>query len=121
MYADHASTSYPTLFPPQGLAWGNPASGHCLGREARRAVDDARRRMALALGLPAASAPNILVTSGGTESDNLVLQQPRWRFIVTMATAAGRFSVKTPGAPRSTTPSIWRRSTWRPSAWTSSI
>jgi cysteine desulfurase len=51
--------------------WGNPSSPHARGRAARRAVDDARDRLAAVLGC----APRELTfTSGGTESDNLVLR-----------------------------------------------
>jgi cysteine desulfurase len=46
--------------------YGNPSSSHTLGRDAVRAVDEARERMADLLGC----APIELVfTSGGTESD----------------------------------------------------
>lgn len=32
VYADHASTSYPTLFFPAIDSWGNPSNHHSLGR-----------------------------------------------------------------------------------------
>lgn len=50
---------------------GNPSSSHCLGRSARKMVEDAREAVAMLLG---ATNPNeIIFTSGGTEADNLAL------------------------------------------------
>jgi cysteine desulfurase len=47
--------------------YGNPSGGHRLARDAVRAVDEARERVAAALGC----APGeVVFTSGGTESDN---------------------------------------------------
>jgi len=46
--------------------YGNPSSAHALGRDAMRAVDEAREQLADLLGCP----PSELVfTSGGTEAD----------------------------------------------------
>ncbi len=50
--------------------FGNPSSLHAAGRAARKAVEDARERIAAALG---ADPKEILFTSGATESDNLAL------------------------------------------------
>lgn len=50
--------------------FGNPSSLHSAGRAARRSVEDARERIAAALG---ADPKEILFTSGATESDNLAL------------------------------------------------
>lgn len=47
--------------------FGNPSGLYALGREAQRAVDDARKRVAACLG---ARPAEILFTSGGTESIN---------------------------------------------------
>jgi len=47
--------------------WGNPSSGHRLGREARLAVERAREQVAACLG---AAPGEIVFTSGGSESDN---------------------------------------------------
>ena len=85
MYADHAATSHPVLFIPAAAAWANPSASHRLGLEARRALEAAQGRILQALGLSAEDGA-VVITSGGTESNNLVLQQPRWRFIITMAT-----------------------------------
>ncbi len=51
--------------------FGNPSSGHRLGREARAAVESARERVAACLG---AEPGEIVFTSGGSESDNWALR-----------------------------------------------
>jgi selenium donor protein len=58
--------------------WGNPSSGHRIGREARLAVERAREQVAACLG---AGPGEIVFTSGGSESDNwaihgVVAQRP---------------------------------------------
>lgn len=50
--------------------FGNPTAVHRSGREARRAVDDARDVIAAALG---AEPGEVVYTSGGTEADNLAI------------------------------------------------
>lgn len=50
--------------------WGNPSSTHREGREAKAVVEDARERIAAAIG---AEPTEILFTSGGTEADNLAV------------------------------------------------
>ncbi|HDP97103.1 MAG TPA: cysteine desulfurase NifS [Euryarchaeota archaeon] len=57
------------LFMREG--YGNPSSLHSFGREANRAVQEARQRVA---GLIGAQPDEIIFTSGGTESDNLALK-----------------------------------------------
>jgi cysteine desulfurase len=49
---------------------GNASSSHVHGRDAGEAVDTARRRVA---GLIGAETPEVVFTSGGTESDNLAI------------------------------------------------
>jgi cysteine desulfurase len=51
-------------------AWGNPASVHGPGRRARARVEDAREAVAALVGL---DARDVLLTSGGTEANNLAL------------------------------------------------
>jgi cysteine desulfurase len=50
--------------------FGNPASTHAYGREARALVEDARARVAATIG---ARAGDIVFTSGATEADNLAI------------------------------------------------
>lgn len=51
--------------------FGNPSSGHALGRRARSAVDEARAQVAALIG---AQADEVTFTSGGTESNNLAIR-----------------------------------------------
>jgi cysteine desulfurase len=57
----------------QGYA--NPASQHQFGQAARRALEEARERIGTILGaeLGTSHADRVLLTSGGTESNNLAL------------------------------------------------
>lgn len=55
--------------------WGNPSSLHAAGRAARAAVEDARERIAAALG---AHPPEVIFTSGATEANNLALKGWSW-------------------------------------------
>ncbi|PRY51638.1 cysteine desulfurase [Geodermatophilus tzadiensis] len=79
-YLDHAATT-PVL--PEVLAAvteqmgrvGNASSLHAGGRAARRAAEQARERLAEALG---ARPSEVLFTGGGTESDNLALKGLYW-------------------------------------------
>ncbi len=54
---------------------GNPSSLHRTGREARRAVEESREKIARALG---ARPSEVVFTSGGTESDNLAVKGTFW-------------------------------------------
>ena len=77
IYMDNAAT---TAICPEALSamlpcfaqnYGNPSSIHATGREARKALEDARRRVAACLG----AKPNeIYFTSGGSESDNWAIK-----------------------------------------------
>jgi cysteine desulfurase len=81
VYLDHAATT-PML--PDVLAAmtpyfmtepGNPSSLHASGRRARRAVEEAREAIALALG---ARPSEVVFTGGGTEADNLAVKGVYW-------------------------------------------
>ena len=50
--------------------WGNPSSGHSVGKMARELLEGARERAAKALSV---KTDNIYFTSGGTESDHIPL------------------------------------------------
>lgn len=74
-YLDHAASS-PAL--PEAVAAmaavldaaGNPSSLHTAGRDARRRLEEARESLATDLG---AHPTEIVLTSGGTEANNLAL------------------------------------------------
>jgi cysteine desulfurase len=77
IYLDHAAT---TPMRPEILdvmrtyfleRFGNPSSLHTYGLEARKAIEDAREQIAHSIG---ATPPEIVFTSGGTESDNMALR-----------------------------------------------
>lgn len=50
--------------------YGNASSAHSMGEKARKAIDDARKKIAKELN---ARAEEIIFTSGATESDNIAL------------------------------------------------
>jgi cysteine desulfurase len=52
-------------------AWGNPSSVHAVGRAARAAVEDAREAVAR---LARSDPRDVVLTSGGTEANNLALR-----------------------------------------------
>lgn len=76
VYLDHAASA--PVREEALAAWaraaslvGNPSSVHADGRAARRVVEDARERIAAAVG---ARADEVVLTSGGTESVNLAVK-----------------------------------------------
>ena len=73
-YLDWAATAIPDVAAGSsewnGTIYGNPSSSHTEGRLAREALESARKRCALVLGVP---AERLYFTSGGTESNALVL------------------------------------------------
>src|SRR5204863_55150 len=77
VYLDNAATTpvrpevLEAMLPYLGPeAFGNPSSPHRFGRAARAGVDEAKRRIAEALG---AEPSQVIFTSGGTEADNLAV------------------------------------------------
>ena len=58
----------------QDDAWANPSSVHAAGRAARHAIDQAKARLARALGC---RASELVLTSGGTEANALALHAGR--------------------------------------------
>ncbi|MGW2547677.1 cysteine desulfurase family protein, partial [Kitasatospora sp. NPDC001574] len=79
-YLDHAATT-PML--PEAIAAmtahlgvvGNASSLHAAGRRARRVVEESRESLADSLG---ARPSEIVLTAGGTESDNLAVKGLYW-------------------------------------------
>ncbi|WP_274033557.1 cysteine desulfurase family protein [Streptomyces sp. MMBL 11-1] len=79
-YLDHAATT-PMLpeaieaMTAQLSATGNASSLHTAGRRARRTVEESREALADALG---ARPSEVVLTSGGTEADNLAVKGLYW-------------------------------------------
>jgi len=77
VYADNAATTklsetaLDAMLPWLGEGYGNPSSVYRKGREARRALDQARDQMAAALG---AKPEEIIFTGSGTEADNWAIR-----------------------------------------------
>ena len=94
IYLDYAATTpldpevVAAMTPYWGERFGNPASMHWHGREAKAALDSGRDAVAAAIG---AQSAEIIFTSGGTEADNLAILgvaaalQERGRHMVTTA------------------------------------
>ncbi|MFD1294281.1 cysteine desulfurase family protein [Lutibacter holmesii] len=77
IYLDNAATTpilpevMDTITKAMMTNYGNPSSTHQFGRKAKSAVETARKNIAKCLN---ASANEIIFTAGGSEADNLVLQ-----------------------------------------------
>jgi cysteine desulfurase len=79
-YLDHAATT--PMLPEAAEAMmaafrtvGNASSLHAAGRRARRTVEESRERLAAATG---ARPSEVILTGGGTESDNLAVKGIFW-------------------------------------------
>ena len=77
IYFDHAATTpvkqevLAAMLPYFSERFGNPSSIYSLGRENRKAIEDAREKVAKALN---ALPKEIFFTSGGSESDNWAIK-----------------------------------------------
>lgn len=76
IYLDHAATTpmaqevIDAMIPIYSEVFGNPSSVHSFGRKARHVVDHARNVFATSIN---ADEKEIVLTSGGTEADNLAV------------------------------------------------
>ena len=76
IYLDHSATTpvrdevAEAMLPYFSAVFGNASSIHSFGQEARKAVQNARKKIADIIG---ADLTEVVFTSGGTESDNLAL------------------------------------------------
>ena len=94
VYLDNAATTkmskpaYDAMLPFLGDWFGNPSSVYSIGRGAKKAVENARDRIAGAIG---ALPEEIFFVSGGTESDNWAIKsvaqmmKSKGRHIITSA------------------------------------
>lgn len=77
VYLDHAATTpvdprvMEAMLPHFSQGFGNPSGLYYLAQQARRAVDEARERVAALIG---ARPSEIIFTSGGTEADNSAIK-----------------------------------------------
>ncbi len=77
VYADNAATTplspaaLDAMIPYLTGVWGNPSGIYSVGREAKRGLEDAREKIAAAMG---ARPEEVYFTGGGTESDNWALK-----------------------------------------------
>ncbi|MFN3883471.1 MAG: cysteine desulfurase family protein [Rhodocyclaceae bacterium] len=77
VYLDHNATTpvlpavLEAMLPFFGTRYGNASSRHEYGRAARRALDEARQRVASAVG---AHPTEVIFTSGGSEANNLFIK-----------------------------------------------
>ena len=82
IYLDHNATTplHPevkkAMAPYLEEVFGNASSFHLFGREARKAVDEARVSVAKLIG--AKEEREIIFTSGGTEADNMAIKGIAW-------------------------------------------
>ena len=81
IYMDHAATTstdvevVKAMEPYFTLKYGNPNSIHSFGQEARKAVEEAREKIARLIG---ANSSEIVFTAGGTEADNHAIKGMAW-------------------------------------------
>ncbi|GAV21715.1 cysteine desulfurase NifS [Carboxydothermus pertinax] len=77
IYLDHGATTplsrevLEEMMPYLTEKYGNPSSIHSFGREAKKAIEDAREKVAKAIN---ADPGEIVFTGGGTEADNLAIK-----------------------------------------------
>jgi cysteine desulfurase len=90
VYLDHAATTAVRPEVREAMApyfddrFGNPSSVHRWGRQAKNALEQARERVAAALG---AKRREIVFTGGGTEADNIAVLG-RWRALCDAGSAS---------------------------------
>jgi cysteine desulfurase len=79
---DHSATTpvdpavREAMLPYFSEKFGNPSSLYTIGREARRAIEEARQKVADLIG---AKKEEIIFTGSGTESDNLAIKGTAYR------------------------------------------
>src|SRR4030066_159292 len=82
IYMDHSATTatdpavIEAMLPYFSEKYGNPSSLYTIGRQARRAIEESRQKVADLIG---ANREEIIFTGSGTESDNLAIKGSAFR------------------------------------------
>ncbi|MCZ7400214.1 MAG: cysteine desulfurase NifS [Candidatus Methanoperedens sp.] len=82
VYMDHSATTpadplvVEAMLPYFSEKFGNPSSLYTIGRQARRAIEESRQKVADLIG---AKKEEIIFTGSGTESDNLAIKGIAYR------------------------------------------
>ncbi len=82
VYMDHSATTpvdplvVDAMLPYFSEKFGNPSSLYTIGRQARRAIEESRQKVADLIG---AKKEEIIFTGSGTESDNLAIKGIAYR------------------------------------------
>lgn len=77
VYLDNAATTnlceaaYNKMLPFLSLYYGNPSANYDIAKWNKKVIEECRKRIALLIG---AKAEEIIFTSGGSESDNIILK-----------------------------------------------
>lgn len=78
VYVDHSATTYTKkevineMLPYFNQIYGNPSSVYSIGRNAKKAIDISRKKVMNVIG--AKCEDEIYFTSGGSESDNMIIK-----------------------------------------------
>ena len=87
IYMDNSATSpvkeevFNAMVPYLKEEFGNPSTFYKLGRDAKKAVEEAREHVAKLIN---ADTREIIFTSGGTESDNMAIKGVALKFEASM-------------------------------------
>ena len=79
IYFDNSATTEPCREAIDAVngalteSWGNPSSAHFAGVASHRILEDARRQVALSIGMKRMTDGRLFFTSGGTEANNLAM------------------------------------------------
>ena len=78
IYLDNSATTEISAVAKEKMleamdVYGNPSSTHKAGMEARKIIDDAREKVAMALGAGRVGAENLIFTACGSESNNTAI------------------------------------------------
>lgn len=79
IYFDNSATTKPSeaslrkMGEALAVSYGNPSSVHRMGNDAKKMLEEARKKVVLSMGLRRADDCRLVFTSGGTEANNLAI------------------------------------------------